>query len=85
LRSEIKPYYQLIVDRVNNLDEIELKVEVDEQFFQDKIGQLMALRQKIQHNLESSLGLSIKITLVEPKTLERSDGKSKRVIDKRNI
>lgn len=83
--SEIKPYYQLIVDRVNNLDEIELKVEVEEQFFQDKIGQLMALRQKIQQNLESSLGLSIKITLVEPKTLERSEGKSKRVIDKRSF
>jgi phenylacetate-CoA ligase len=81
--SEIKPYYQLIVDRVNNLDEIELKVEVEEQFFQDKIGQLMSLRQKIQQNLESSLGLSIKITLVEPKTLERSEGKSKRVFDKR--
>jgi len=83
--SEIKPYYQLIVDRVNNLDEIELKVEVEEQFFQDKIGQLMALRQKIQQNLESSLGLSIKITLVEPKTLERFDGKAKRVVDKRNF
>jgi phenylacetate-CoA ligase len=81
--SEIKPYYQLIVDRVNNLDEIEVKVEVEEQFFQDEIGQLMSLRQKIQQNLESSLGLSIKITLVEPKTLERSEGKSKRVIDKR--
>jgi phenylacetate-CoA ligase len=81
--SEIKPYYQLIVERINNLDELELRVEVDEQFFQDKIGQLMSLRQKIQQNLESSLGLSIKITLVEPKTLERSEGKSKRVIDRR--
>ena len=81
--SEIKPHYQLIVDRINNLDEIELRVEVDEAFFQDKIGQLMSLRQKIQQNLESSLGLSIKITLVEPKTLERSDGKSQRVIDRR--
>jgi phenylacetate-CoA ligase len=83
--SEIKPHYQLIVDRVNNLDEIELRVEVDEQFFQDKIGQLMSLRQKIQQNLESSLGLSIKITLVEPKTLERSEGKAKRVIDRRTL
>jgi phenylacetate-CoA ligase len=83
--SETKPHYQLIVDRVNNLDEIELKVEVEEQFFQDKIEQLMTLRQKIQQNLESSLGLSIKITLVEPKTLERSDGKSRRVIDKRSF
>jgi phenylacetate-CoA ligase len=82
--SEIKPHYQLIVERINNLDEIELRVEVDEQFFQDKIGQLMSLRQKIQQNLESSLGLSIKITLVEPKTIERSEGKSTRVIDRRN-
>ncbi len=81
--SEIKPHYQLIVDRINNLDEIELRVEVEEQFFQDKIGQLMSLRQKIQQNLESSLGLSIKITLVEPKTLERTEGKAKRVIDRR--
>ncbi|MBN2665018.1 MAG: phenylacetate--CoA ligase [Bacteroidales bacterium] len=81
--SEIKPHYQLIIDRINNLDEVELRVEVDEEFFQDKIGQLMALRQKIQQNLESSLGLSIKITLVEPKTLERSEGKAKRVIDRR--
>jgi phenylacetate-CoA ligase len=83
--SEIKPHYQLIVERINNLDEIELRVEVDEQFFQDKIGQLMSLRQKIQQNLESSLGISIKITLVEPKTLERSEGKSQRVIDRRNF
>jgi phenylacetate-CoA ligase len=83
--SETKPHYQLIVDRVNNLDEIELKVEVEEQFFLDKIEQLMTLRQKIQQNLESALGLSIKITLVEPKTLERNEGKSKRVIDKRSF
>jgi phenylacetate-CoA ligase len=83
--SETKPHYQLIVDRVNNLDEIELKVEVEEQFFQDKIEQLMSLHRKIQQNLESSLGLSIKVTLVEPKTLERSEGKSKRVIDKRSF
>lgn len=83
--SEIKPHYQLIVDRIHNLDEIELQVEVDEQFFQDKISQLMTLRQKIQDTLESSLGIGIKVTLVEPKTLERSEGKAKRVIDKRKL
>jgi phenylacetate-CoA ligase len=83
--SEIKPHYQLIVDRVNNLDTLELKVEVDEAFFLDRISQLEALRKKIQDNLESSLGLGIKITLVEPKVLERSDGKSKRVIDRRKL
>jgi len=81
--SEIKPHYLLIVDRINNLDTIELQVEVDEAFFQDKISQLQSLRNKIQNNLESSLGLGIKVTLVEPKTIERSEGKSKRVIDKR--
>jgi phenylacetate-CoA ligase len=81
--SEIKPHYLLIVDRVNNLDTIELQVEVDEAFFQDKISQLQSLRQKIQNILESTLGIGIKVTLVEPKTIERSEGKSKRVIDKR--
>jgi phenylacetate-CoA ligase len=81
--SEIKPHYLLIVDRINNLDTLELKVEVDEAFFQDKISQLEELRQKLQNNLENSLGLGIKVTLVEPKVIERSEGKSKRVIDKR--
>jgi phenylacetate-CoA ligase len=81
--SEIKPHYLLIVDRVNNLDTLELKVEVDEAFFLDKISQLEALRQRLQSKLENSLGLGIKVTLVEPKTIERSEGKAKRVIDKR--
>jgi phenylacetate-CoA ligase len=83
--SEIKPHYLLIVDRVNNLDTLELKVEVDEAFFQDKISQLEALRQRLQINLENSLGLGIKVTLVEPKMIERSEGKAKRVIDKRKF
>lgn len=83
--SEIKPHYLLIVDRVNNLDTLELKVEVDEAFFQDKISQLEALRQKLRNNLENALGLGIKVTLVEPKIIERSEGKSKRVIDKRKF
>ncbi len=83
--SEIKPHYLLIVDRVNNLDTLELKVEVDEAFFQDKISQLEALRERLQRNLESSIGLGIKVTLVEPKAIERSEGKAKRVIDKRKF
>jgi phenylacetate-CoA ligase len=83
--SEIKPHYLLIVDRVNNLDTLELKVEVDDAFFQDKISQLEALREKLQRNLESSLGLGIKVTLVEPKVIVRSEGKAQRVIDKRKF
>jgi len=81
--SEIKPHYMLIIDRVNNLDTVELQVEVDDAFFQDKISQLESLRQKIQNNLESTLGISIRVTLVEPKSIERSESKAKRVIDKR--
>ena len=83
--KEIKPHYLLIVDRVNNLDTLELKVEVDEEFFLDKISQLEDLRRKIQDTLENALGLGIKVTLVEPKMIERSEGKSKRVIDKRTF
>jgi phenylacetate-CoA ligase len=70
---------------VNNLDTLELKVEVDEDFFLDKISQLETLRMKLQDNLQSSLGLGIKVTLVEPKILGRSEGKSNRVIDKRKF
>jgi len=81
--SETRPHYLLIVDRVNNLDTLELQVEVDQLFFQDRISELQRLSKKIQHNLESTLGLGINVKLVEPKTIERSEGKAKRVIDKR--
>jgi phenylacetate-CoA ligase len=81
--SEIKPHYRIIVDRVNNLDTLELQVEVDEEYFQDKISQLQSIREKLQNKLENAIGLSIKVTLVESKTIERSEGKAKRVIDNR--
>ena len=83
--SEIKPHYRIIVDRVNNLDTLELQVEVDEEFFQDKISQLQSLGGKLRDNLESATGLGIKVTLVEPKTIERSEGKAIRVIDNRKF
>ena len=83
--SETKPHYLLIVDRINNLDVMEIWVEVDEQFFSDEIKKLEGLKKKIQHNLDSTLGISANVKLVEPKTIERSEGKSKRVIDKRKL
>jgi phenylacetate-CoA ligase len=83
--NETKPHYLLIVDRENNLDTLELQVEVEQQFFQDRISELQNLTKKITHNLESTLGLSIHVKLVEPKTIERSEGKAKRVIDKRKF
>ncbi len=83
--SGITPHYLLIVDRINNLDTLELKVEVEEAFFMDKISQLEAVRQKLQNNLENSIGLSIKVTFVEPKGIVRSEGKAVRVVDKRKF
>lgn len=83
--SETKPHYLLIVDRVNNLDILEVWVEVEGQFFSDEIKKLEGLKKKIQHNIESTLGINAEVKLVEPKTIERSEGKSKRVIDKRKL
>jgi len=83
--SETRPHYLLVVDRVDNLDTLQLQVEVEDSFFQDRISELQALRQKIQNNIESTLGFSVDVKLVEHKTIERSEGKSKRVIDKRKF
>ncbi|MBC7961144.1 MAG: phenylacetate--CoA ligase [Vallitaleaceae bacterium] len=80
---ETNPHYLLIVERVNNLDTLEVWVEVDDKFFSDEIKKLEALTKKITNALESTLGIGVKVRLVEPKTIERSEGKAKRVIDKR--
>ncbi len=80
---EVSPHYQLIVDNKNNLDILEVQVEVDEQFFSDEIRQMEMLNKKIKAQIEKTLGISVVVKLVEPKTIERSEGKSKRVIDKR--
>lgn len=83
--SETSPHYLLIVDRINNLDVLEVQVEVEERFFSDEIKKLENLTKKIAHLLQSALGLSVKVTLVEPKTIQRSEGKAKRVIDRRKL
>ncbi len=83
--GETSPHYMLIVDRVNNLDTLEVQVEVEERFFSDEIKGLDQLRRKIEGVLKSALGLAVQVRLVEPKTIQRSEGKAKRVIDKRNL
>ncbi len=79
------PHYQLIVRRENNLDILEVLVEVNQELFSDEIRKLESVERKIKNSIESVLGLSAKITLVEPKTIERSEGKAKRVVDLRKI
>jgi phenylacetate-CoA ligase len=82
----IKPHYQLIVDRkTREMDELEVLVEVEEKIFSDEISKLKALEEKIRDEIMSTLGVSAKVRLVEPKSIERSEGKAKRVIDKRKI
>ncbi|MFY9151344.1 MAG: phenylacetate--CoA ligase [Prolixibacteraceae bacterium] len=83
--SETAPHYLLIVEREGNLDSLKLMVEVQEQFFSDEIRQLEALRKKITHKIQSTLGISVNVKLVEPKTIERTAGKAKRVIDNRKL
>ena len=83
--DETTPNYLMIVDRVDYQDTLEVKVEVEERFFDDDMVSLEKITKKIQAVLKQALGLACKVTLVEPNTLERSEGKSKRVIDKRNL
>ena len=79
----VTPHYQMIVDRVNNLDTLEVRVEVDENVFSDEIREMEALTKKISAALQSALLIAVKVKLVEPRSLDRFEGKSKRVIDKR--
>lgn len=83
--GDTEPHYLLVVDRKGNLDELEILVEVSESMFSDKIKRLEELERTIRKELDSLLGIAAKIRLVEPKTIERSEGKAKRILDKRKI
>lgn len=83
--SEVEPHYLLVIEREGTLDSVTLMVEVQEQFFSDEVKKLQELRMKITRQLESLLGISVNVKLVEPKTIERTAGKAQRVIDKRNL
>ncbi len=79
------PHYLMIVDRVNNLDTLEVQVEVEEHIFSDEIRQMENLTRRIEHVIQQAIGLAVKVKLVEPKSLERSMGKSVHVIDNRKF
>jgi len=83
--GETAPHYMLIVDRVDNLDTMEIWVEMTQAMFSDEVKHIEDLERKIKKEVENTLGLSAKVKLVEPKTIERSEGKAKRVIDKRKL
>jgi len=81
----VEPHYQLVVDREENLDVLSVLVELGEQTFSDEVKTLQNLERKIAKNIKEYLGVSAKVKLVEPKTIERSEGKARRVIDNRKI
>ncbi len=81
----VEPHYLLIVDRKGTLDILEVQVEVSEKIFSDEVRKLEELGALIRKELESALGIGVKVRLVEPKSIERSEGKAKRVIDKRKL
>ena len=75
--------YQIIVDRVNNLDTLEVRVEMGEHLFADEIGKLQTLERTLQKNIKEYLGVTVKVRLMEPHSIERSEGKAKRIVDNR--
>ena len=81
----VHPQYQILVDRKGNLDTVEIRVEVTEHLFSDEIKKLEALRDRIHQQLKNTLSVSAKITLVEPKSIERTLGKAQRVVDLRRL
>jgi phenylacetate-CoA ligase len=83
--GDTTPHYLIIVDRVNNLDTLEIQVEMNKQLFSDEIKEIEKKENMIKSAILSTLGVNAKIRLVEPKTIERSTGKAVRVIDKRNL
>lgn len=81
----VEPHYQIVVEREGNLDSMSVQVEVSEGLFSDEIRVLENLTRKIQADVKSLLGVTCKVKLVEPKTIQRSEGKAQRVIDNRKI
>jgi phenylacetate-CoA ligase len=81
----VEPHYQIILTRPQYLDEIEVQVEMSKEIFSDEVRKIEELRKKIEKRIEETVGIRVEVTLVEPKSLPRSEGKAKRVIDKRGL
>ncbi len=81
----LSPHYQLVVDRIDNLDVLEVQVEVSPEIFSDEIKQLEVLERRIRDEVQSFLGVGVRVRLMEPRSIQRSEGKAVRVIDNRKI
>jgi phenylacetate-CoA ligase len=81
--GDTSPHYQIIVDRIKNLDVMTVEIEVSDALFSDRVKGLETLEGEIRSKVESVLGVACGVRLVEPKSIARSEGKAKRVIDRR--
>jgi phenylacetate-CoA ligase len=81
----VEPHYQLIVDRVGQMDTLEVQVEMTEGLFSDEVKKLEALARRIENDIKDYFGVTARVKLVEPKSIQRSEGKATRVIDKRKL
>ena len=81
----MEPNYQIVVDRINNLDVMTVKIEMSDSLFSDSVRQVEDQENRIKAAMQATLGVSAKIKLVEPRSLPRSEGKAVRVIDNRHI
>jgi phenylacetate-CoA ligase len=80
-----EPHYQIVVDRVGKLDVLEVHVEMNERMISDEIKELERTERRIRADMESMLGIKVGVKLVEPKSITRSEGKAKRVVDRRKL
>jgi phenylacetate-CoA ligase len=83
--GEVEPHYMIYIDRIHNLDQMEVKIEMTKAFFSDSIKDIEKIERRLNADIQSTLGIAAKITLVEPRSLPRSEGKAKRVEDRRKL
>jgi phenylacetate-CoA ligase len=81
--ADVEPHYLIVVDRQENLDTLEVWVEMTEKLFSDEVKAIELAKQRITDDVSSLLGVTVEVKLMEPKSIERSQGKAKRVLDKR--
>lgn len=81
----VEPHYRLIVDRHGAMDTLDVEVEMSQQLFSDELSTIIALERRIEAELKAALGIHARPVLVNPKTIERSEGKAKRIVDRRDV
>lgn len=83
--TEIEPHYMIYVDRIGNLDVMEIHLEMNGELFADEVRKIEDLERRLDREIDSALGVNARVRLVEPRTIERSEGKARRVIDRRKL